>query len=136
MGNRTEPTLTAKGWLMDGDVAERLDAALANVFVADKSQSVTYNNIVSVQWIISEHGDNKLDLQATLQATLTSFLNAKFDSAEVTIEIKEADNSSQWDILMSGYVTNNGAKASISKLLQVKNGVLVHTFDTLNKGAA
>lgn len=136
MGNRTEPTLTAKGWLMDGDVAERLDAALANVFVADKSQSVSYNNIVSVQWIISEHGDSKLDLQATLQATLTAFLNAKFDSAEVTIEIKEADNSSQWDILMSGYVTNNGAKASISKLLQVKNGVLVHTFDTLNKGAA
>lgn len=132
MVNRTEPTLTAKGWLTDGEIAERLDAAMAHAFVADKSQSVSFQNIVSVQHIISEYGDNKLDLQSQLQSQLSSYLKAKFDAVELTIEIKEEESSSQWDILMSGYVTNAGEKASIAKLLQVKSGVLVKTFDALN----
>lgn len=131
MTERTMPTLTARGWLGNEDTAERLDRALSYAFTADHSQSVTFkNSIVSLQWLISKHGSDPLDLQSAVQSTMTTYLRQMFD--RVDVEIRVTKDASTLNLEMTGKVTNAGKSAPIGRLLTVRDSTIVKVANTLN----
>tara|TARA_B100001057_G_scaffold463613_1_gene517873 strand:+ start:93395 stop:93802 length:408 start_codon:yes stop_codon:yes gene_type:complete len=131
MNNRTIPTLSAKGWLKDGDVAERLDHAMSYAFTSDNSQSVTFaGKIVSIQWVISKYNKNITQLQSSIQKTLEDYLKKLFDSVDLHVEIKE--DGAKLEIVTRGVITNNGKSQDMQYLITVRNSTIEKVTNVLN----
>lgn len=131
MANRAMGTLSPRGWLKDGDVAERADKLMAYAFQSDHSQSVSFSNkVMSIQWIISKYYNDRLDLQSKLQENLDQYLNANFDRVEV--EVKVTENGSEYNIDMSALINNAGQSYQLSRLLTTRNADLVKVTNALN----
>lgn len=122
------PTLTAEGYVREPN--RMVDRLLANAFASDASQSNTaHGNIISIQAIIAECGQDMSLLQRTMQGSLQSLFGRYFDTAEIRVEIKPISDSEPYrmNIEVQSGLTLDGKRYNLARaLLSTPQGVLVN----------
>lgn len=132
MGNRV-PSLSASGWVEE--ISERADKLMAYYLTSDYSQSEIYaGTVVSLQYHIEQYGHNTTELRTHVENGLRGYFERYFDSAEVTLTINDptSDDDNRTELKVECYITDNGSKYSLGRLIAVIDSKVVSFIDINN----
>lgn len=123
------PSLSSAGFIKDP--ALKLEKAMSYFFIADYSQSTQHaGRIASLPYLVKQHGRRPEELADRVESTVTSLLNAYFDSSTVDVYVQDPlSDKPEYGIVLEGSVVENGKTYSISKLLSVSNNLLQQVAD-------
>lgn len=125
------PTLSAKGYVTD--VPSQLDELLSYFFTSDYSQTNVHpSNIVSLQYIIFESGNNELQLMSVIQNTLTILFEKYFDGVDVKVSINSTEEEDTYGIVLDATVVKDNIPYNVGKSIGIINSKIAEIVDYLN----
>ncbi len=126
------PTLGADGWVVESK--KKADLILTNFFLANKSQSITYDGMISSAAYVIAMGQNKMQKTKEEMAHQLQDLFLRYYSAvEVVCDIREdVDSTSKMILDIAVVFTDHlGITYSLDKTIRTINGKF-EKFITLN----
>lgn len=120
---RKVPSLSTKGWITT--IPEKADKLLCYYFLAEKSQSDTYD-IVSLPYQIATKGNRPNQIQQLIESDLNTYFSRYYpDGVDVNVTIvdKRDDGAdiARYEIQTSVIIVVDRVKYSIAKLVSVVN---------------
>jgi hypothetical protein len=131
--NIAYPQLGPDGWT-DSSI-KVLDSMFSDFYLAEKSQSYFFDDVVSFPHLLQKYQGNLNDLNEAVVDNLTRYFNKAFNA--VVVEARESPNttdSSFTQINIFIEVTDNENKSlNLNKVLQI-SGTTIQKVLTLNNG--
>lgn len=126
------PTLTPKGFV--SAIADKADAAILNFYVSLYSQTNMYRGSNKpLAYLVQQHGESAIGMEAALTTELTTYLSRLFDSA--IVEVKSTVVANGINLRLDVMVRDNGADYSFGHQLLTTNSKIIDIVDVINTGS-
>jgi hypothetical protein len=126
--------LGGEGWLTDPELI--MSRIYMHVFLTDHSQSNIYQgNIISIQYILSNSGDDPVDISSNIQAGLKAIYSKYYENVDVSFEQLPSDSYGLSEAIMvfglSVKGELDGVIYTLDKVLQTDKSSSVRKFKEL-----
>lgn len=127
------PTMSSIGWV--NTLAEVADYEISCFITAEFSQTVLhYGKIPSLQYLLRQHANRPLELEAALRTVLENIMNVAFPGqAETLVTVEAAEtNPSNLTIRLQATITKNGGQHLVGRVVQYENSKIVKIAKIVN----
>lgn len=124
------PMLSGEGWQKDPELI--MARLFVHMFLTDHSQSNIYQgHVTSLQYIISEHGDDVPSLKSAVTSAVQTYYQRFFSNVTVQFDLSKSDDEDKsskmaFDIFITG--TYDGVVYTLSRAMRVDNSTGVKRF--------
>ena len=129
------PTLSDRGWVRSAQ--EKLDFVIAHFFEAENNQSYIYHgNVVSLQSLIHDSGQDMLGLAISIRTQLERILNRYFEAALAEVSTVDYNGDSSGGVTFRVYakVVQEGKEYSVGQLFRLLNSRFSQVTQLNNNG--
>lgn len=128
---RIVPVLGPAGFA--SDLTIKADEALANFYIAQRSQSDMYRgSVASLSDIISRVGNNAMDLESETRRVLEAYLQRQFD--EVTLDVTTVTRGSSIDLQISAILRDGEQSLDLQHVVTASDSKIRSIIDLQNHG--
>lgn len=128
---RVIPVLGAAGFATDLSI--KADEAMANFYITQRSQTDMYRGqVTSLSSIISEFGNNRMNLENEVRRVLQNYLERQFDSVELTVSAESTLTSI--DLQISAILRDGNKSIDLKHIVSAVNSKIRSIIDLQNDG--
>jgi len=128
---RVIPVLGAAGFA--SDLTIKADEAMANFYIAQRSQSDIYRgSIASLSNIISQYGNNRMTLEDEVRRVLNDYLARQFD--EVTLDVSTTTTETSIDLQITAILRDGNKSIDLKHVVSSSNSKIRSIIDLQNDG--
>ncbi len=128
---RVIPVLGAAGFATDLTI--KADEVMSNFYITQRSQTDLYRGqVTSLSSIVSQFGNNRLELENEVRLRLQNYLDRQFDSAE--LDVSALSTPSGIDLQISAILRDGDKSIDLKHVVSSANSKIRSIIDLQNDG--